>query len=158
INIESDGRLQLVKPPFTVTDLPDGNAKVEIHARTLEDLKKMLPHLAARLRMTEEQVIQQITQNGQAALVEMRLGRIHHHIARTKALALLNGAPLIASLPVTVASSTRQDLVTDRSASSAPSGRARLIRLAKASRRRRFLLGCWHAGHWRGTLPVVGCV
>jgi hypothetical protein len=81
INIGSDGRPQLVKPAFTVTDLPDGKAEVEIHARTPEDLEKMVPHLAARLRMTEEQVIQQITKNGQASLVEMRPGRIHHQIA-----------------------------------------------------------------------------
>lgn len=81
INIRNDGRPELVKPPFTVTDLPDGKFNVEIHARSPEDIKKMIPHLAARLRMTEEEVIKQITQNGQAALVEMRPDTLHHHIS-----------------------------------------------------------------------------
>jgi hypothetical protein len=81
INIGNDGRPELVKPPFTVTDLSDGNVSIEIHARSLEDIKKMLPHLAARLRMTEEQLIQQITNNGQASLVEMRPDTMHHHIS-----------------------------------------------------------------------------
>jgi hypothetical protein len=81
INIGSDGRPQLVKPPFTVTDLPDGKFNVEVHARAAEDIKRMLPHLAARLRMSEEEVIRQIIQNGQSAIVEKRPGGIHHHIA-----------------------------------------------------------------------------
>ena len=81
INIGSDGRPQLVKPPFTVIDLPDGKFNVEIHARTHEDIQKMIPNLAARLRMTEEEVIKQITQNGQASLVEKRPGGVHHRIS-----------------------------------------------------------------------------
>jgi hypothetical protein len=81
INIGSDGKPQLVKPPFTVTDLPDGNAKVEIHARTPEDIQKMIPNVAARLRMTEEEVIRQITQSGQASLVEKRPGGVQHRIS-----------------------------------------------------------------------------
>ncbi|TAK48139.1 MAG: hypothetical protein EPO23_08650 [Xanthobacteraceae bacterium] len=81
INIRNDGRPELVKPPFTVTDLPDGKFNVEFLARSSEDIKKMLPHLAARLRMTEEEVIKQITQNGQAAIVEMQPDTVHHHIS-----------------------------------------------------------------------------
>lgn len=81
ISIGSDGRPRLVKPPFIVTDLPDGKFNVEIHARAPEDIQKMIPHLAARLRMLEEDVIKQITQNGQASLVEKRPGGVRHHIA-----------------------------------------------------------------------------
>lgn len=81
INVGSDGRPQLVKPPFTVTDLPDGKFNVEMHARTPEDIQRMIPHLAARLRMSEEEVIRQTIQNGQASFVEKRPGGVHHHIA-----------------------------------------------------------------------------
>lgn len=81
INIGNDGRPELVKPPFTVTDLPDGTAKIDIHARSPEDIEKMLPHLAARLKVTEEELIQQIANSGQASLVEMRPGTLHHHIS-----------------------------------------------------------------------------
>jgi hypothetical protein len=81
INIGNDGTPRLVKAPFTVTDLSDGKFNVEIHASAPEDIKKMLPHLAARLRMSEEEVIRQITQNGQASLIEKRPGGIHHHIS-----------------------------------------------------------------------------
>lgn len=81
INIGSDGRPRLVKPPFTVTDLPDGKFSVEIHARMPEDIRKMIPHLAARLRTTDEEVIKQIIQNGQVSLVEKRPEGFLHHIA-----------------------------------------------------------------------------
>lgn len=77
VTIASDGRPELVKPPFTVTKLPDGNAKVQIHAQTQEAVAKILPHLAAKLRIPEEQLIEQM-KNGQAAIVEMRPGQMHH--------------------------------------------------------------------------------
>ena len=81
INIGSDGKPQLVKPPFTVTDLPGGKFDVQIYARTPEDIRNMAPHLAARLRMPEEEVIKQIAQSGQASLIEKRPEGVHHRIA-----------------------------------------------------------------------------
>ena len=80
VNIGNDGRPKIVKPPFTVIDLPDGTAKVEIHAQTPEAIKKMLPHLAARLRISEADLTKQIME-GNAALVEARPGQKHHGIS-----------------------------------------------------------------------------
>jgi hypothetical protein len=79
INIGKDGRPDLVKPPFAVTELPEGTAEVNIYARTLEHLAKMIPHLAAKLRLPEDELIEQI-KKGQAALVEMRPPEMHHSV------------------------------------------------------------------------------
>lgn len=80
VNIGSDGKPELVKPPFTVTELPDGNAKVEIHVQSPDAFARVLPHLAAKLRIPEERLIEQL-KNGQATLTEMRPGPMHHSLS-----------------------------------------------------------------------------
>lgn len=80
INIGSDGRLEIVKPPFTVKQREDRTAEIQIHVQTSKAIKKMLPHLAAKLRITEAELMKQIKQ-GQAALVEARPGQMHQRMS-----------------------------------------------------------------------------
>jgi len=61
-----------------VTELPGGRFDVRVNVRSPEELRKVLPHLAARLRMSEDEVLRQL-KLGQMAEVEMRpQGRAHH--------------------------------------------------------------------------------
>lgn len=80
VKIDRDGRPEYVRPPFTVTDLPDGTRKVEIHVRSEEEVKKILPHLAAKLGTNEAELAKQIAAQGQAARIEERPGPMHFPI------------------------------------------------------------------------------
>lgn len=80
INIGNDGRPKLKAPPFVFTELPDGNVDVKIQVELEEELLRYLPHLAARLRITEDEV-KQLVLGGGASNTERRPGGIHHHIS-----------------------------------------------------------------------------
>jgi hypothetical protein len=55
--------------------------EVNVNVSGPEELRKVLPHLAARLRMSEEEVLRQL-KLGDMAEVEMRpQGRAHHPIS-----------------------------------------------------------------------------
>jgi HNH endonuclease len=75
VHIGSDGRPELSKPPFTVAELPDGAATVQIHAQTPEAIERMLPHLAAKLRIPEDQLIEHL-KNGHGAVINVRPGQL----------------------------------------------------------------------------------
>jgi len=77
--LASDGRPKLRRPPFTVTDLQGGDRLVEINFEGPEDLRGMLPHLAAKLRISEDQLVEQIRKNPQAKFVEKRLSQHMGH-------------------------------------------------------------------------------
>jgi len=77
LNFGSDGRPEIVRPPFTVTDLGDGRTDVTINVRSAEEMKKMLPHLAAKLGMPEADLAKQISQV-QLTVVEERAGQVHY--------------------------------------------------------------------------------
>jgi hypothetical protein len=71
LNFDKDGRPQMVAPPFTVTELPDGRFDVQVNVSSPEELRKVLPHLAAKLRMSEDEVLRQL-KLGHVAEMEMR--------------------------------------------------------------------------------------
>jgi len=73
LNFGNDGRPVLVQPPFVITDRPDGNFDVAINAQSEAELQRILPHIAAKLGITEEQVKDQILK-GTAKLIERRPG------------------------------------------------------------------------------------
>ncbi len=81
INISGNGTPKLVTPPFTVTDLPSGKRNVEILAQTPDELRNLIPHLAACLRISEEDVIEKLARDGQFSLIERRPGRFYSHIS-----------------------------------------------------------------------------
>jgi HNH endonuclease len=81
LNFNKDGRPHMVAPPFTVTELPDGQFDVQVNVSSPEELRRVLPHLAAKLRMSEDEVLRQL-KLGRMAEVEMRpQGRAHHPIS-----------------------------------------------------------------------------
>jgi hypothetical protein len=80
ISIGSDGTPKLETPPFVVTELPDGKFDVKIMVHSEDELRRILPHLAAKLRMPVEQVKEQML-SGTAALVERRPDTVHHPLS-----------------------------------------------------------------------------
>jgi hypothetical protein len=74
IDIKGDGRLELVDKPFTVEDLGGGRWSLQINidaSNFEEELKRLVPHMAAKLKMPEEQLRKQLA-DGQAALISHR--------------------------------------------------------------------------------------
>ncbi len=74
IDIKGDGRLELVDKPFTVEDLGDGrwNLQISLDGATFEEeLRRLAPHIAAELKITEDQLREQLL-GAQFSLVSRR--------------------------------------------------------------------------------------
>lgn len=54
--LRGDGIPELVQKPFTVTPIQGGGFDLQINARDEVHLASVIPHLAARLRLSEDQV------------------------------------------------------------------------------------------------------
>lgn len=73
INAHGDGNLELVTKPFEITKHADGRFDLRIMARSLEEIDRLVPHIAAALTLPADNVRQQLA-NGQAMMVEQRPG------------------------------------------------------------------------------------
>jgi hypothetical protein len=80
INIKSDGRPELVAPPFSVTKRPDGSAEIRVMAQSEDEFKRILPHIAGQLGITQEQLAEQMA-NTELGIVERRPDTVHHRIS-----------------------------------------------------------------------------
>ena len=60
INIGSDGRPELLAKPFEVIDLGEGRFNLNINVSSEEELRSVIPHIAARLKMPEEELWKQL--------------------------------------------------------------------------------------------------
>jgi hypothetical protein len=60
IDMRGDGPPELVMKPFTITDLGDGRRQLSINARSVEDIARSIPHIAAQLRCSEEEAMEHI--------------------------------------------------------------------------------------------------
>jgi len=79
ININGDGTLELADKPFTIEFLEDGKWNVHIRARTEEHLDEIIPHLAKALKITEEDLRQQLG-GAQASLISQRPDAVLHEL------------------------------------------------------------------------------
>lgn len=77
INSYGDGRIDRVDKPFIINKLPDGTSNVRIQAKSPEHLQKIIPNLAAALKIPEENLRQQMIKKGQGAIVEQRAEAVH---------------------------------------------------------------------------------
>jgi hypothetical protein len=80
LNIGGDGRLDLVTKPFSILERPDGNAEVKIIANSLEEIEKLIPHIAAALKMPQDRLREQIVQV-HGSKVERRPDTIHFSLS-----------------------------------------------------------------------------
>jgi hypothetical protein len=79
INIKGDGTLELADKPFTIEFLEDGKWNVQIKARSEEHLDEIIPHLAKALKITEEDLRQQLG-GAQASLISQRPDAVLHQL------------------------------------------------------------------------------
>jgi HNH endonuclease len=59
-NFKNDGTPKLVTEPFTITPLDGDTFELNITADSIDEIAKYIPHIAARLRWSEEKVLQYI--------------------------------------------------------------------------------------------------
>lgn len=76
LNMRGDGTLEPVVKPFSITERPDGSFNVEITARSIEEIDRLIPDIAASLRMPEADIRSQLL-TAKARAVERRPGFIH---------------------------------------------------------------------------------
>jgi hypothetical protein len=76
IKIKSDGTPKLVGKPFTVTPLGDGKFNLQISAHSPEELASFIPHIAAQMKTTEENVRKQL-KAATATATYRRPGNVH---------------------------------------------------------------------------------
>jgi hypothetical protein len=60
INLLSDGTPELVAKPFTVRKREDGSFEVQITTKSVEELARYTPHMAAQIGCSEEQVLEML--------------------------------------------------------------------------------------------------
>jgi hypothetical protein len=66
-----DGHLELLAKPFTITKRADGRFDLQLMSRSLEEIDRRIPNIAAALGMPEEHVREQLV-NGKAMMIEQR--------------------------------------------------------------------------------------
>jgi hypothetical protein len=59
-NVHGDGHLELIAKPFTITKHADGRFDLRLMTRSLEEIDRHIPNIAAALSMPEEQVREQL--------------------------------------------------------------------------------------------------
>jgi HNH endonuclease len=79
INIKGDGTIEAVNKPFTIERLEDERWNVQIRARSGEHLTEIIPHLAKALKISEENLREQLG-GAQASLITERPGAVHHSL------------------------------------------------------------------------------
>jgi hypothetical protein len=70
-NVRGDGHLELLAKPFTITKRADGRFDLQLMSRSLEEIDRRIPNIAAALGMPEEHVREQLV-NGKAMMIEQR--------------------------------------------------------------------------------------
>ncbi|MGY4253399.1 hypothetical protein ACVI1L_000467 [Bradyrhizobium sp. USDA 4516] len=76
LNLGGDGRIDLVRKPFTTSKNADGSVAISVNARSAEELEKLIPHIAASIQMPEERLREQIGASI-GSIIEQRPNTIH---------------------------------------------------------------------------------
>ena len=79
VNMRGDGNPELVAKPFTIEKVGDGRWNVQVTARSEEHLREIMPHLAAALRISEDDLGRQMAA-GHSTTVTQRPGLVHHSL------------------------------------------------------------------------------
>jgi hypothetical protein len=87
LNLTSDGRPELVAKPFTIRKLEDGRFDLEIKVKSPEEAAQYIPHIAAQLGCTDQQVLE-ILSSGTGTLTARKPDTVHHNLSFGGALAL----------------------------------------------------------------------
>jgi hypothetical protein len=77
INLKNDGTSELVTKPFTVRKFEDGCFDVQITTNSVEEAAHYVPHIAAQIGCTEEQLLE-FLKSATGSLTERRPDPVHH--------------------------------------------------------------------------------
>ena len=89
INLAQDGTPELVTKPFTVTKRDDGHFDIQITAKSIEEIARFIPHIAAQIGCSEEDLIRQLEQESTAAsFIARRPDTVPHNLSFGGPLAL----------------------------------------------------------------------
>jgi hypothetical protein len=91
INLLSDGTPELVAKPFTVRKREDGSFEVQTTTKSVEELARYIPHIAAQIGCSEEQVLEML-KSATGSYVERRPDTVHHPLSFGGPLALRSAA------------------------------------------------------------------
>ena len=91
INLTNEGTPELVAKPFVVRKLDDGRFELQILAKSVEEAAPYIPHIAAQLDCSEEQVLE-ILKSTTGSYVERRPDTVHHSLGFGGPLALRSAA------------------------------------------------------------------
>lgn len=91
INLLSDGTPELVAKPFTVRKREDGSFEVQITTKSVEELARYTPHMAAQIGCSEEQVLEML-KSATGSYVERRPDTVHHRLGFGGRLTLRSAA------------------------------------------------------------------
>jgi len=80
INFRSDGVPELAGRRFTITDRGDGSFALQVQARSEEEFIRLIPHIAAKLKIPEDQLRQMLTSTN-AGYITKRPGPVHHPLS-----------------------------------------------------------------------------
>jgi len=72
LSIKGDGSIRRVVKPFTITELSDGRANVNIDACSMEEIHAHIPNIAAALKIPEAELKKQLVDNGQMSVTRRR--------------------------------------------------------------------------------------
>jgi len=79
LNIKGDGTIELDSKPFALVDRPNGVKELQIRARSAEHLAELIPHIAAKLKLPEQKVIE-LLKTGRGTVVSKRPDVIRHDL------------------------------------------------------------------------------
>lgn len=91
INLTNESTPELVAKPFTVRKLGDGRFDVQILTQSMDDLAPYIPHIAAQIGCSEEELLEQLTA-ATATYTERRPETVHHAISLGGPLAVRSAA------------------------------------------------------------------
>jgi len=91
INVLSDGTPELVAKPFTVRNQEDGSFEVQITTKSVQELARYIPHIAAQIGCSEEQVLEML-KSATGSYVERRPDTVHHPLGFGGPLAIRSAA------------------------------------------------------------------
>lgn len=79
VNAHGDGTFELITKPFTVTKRGDGTFDLQIAAQSLDDIDRLIPHIAASIGIPELDLRRQLVR-APAKQVEQRVGPVPFHL------------------------------------------------------------------------------
>ena len=79
VHFRNDGTPELVDKPFTEEPQDDGTTVVSVKARSEEELRKVIPHIAAKFGLSIEEVKDRIEASN-ASVISQPIDRVHHRI------------------------------------------------------------------------------